>query len=411
MTSLVIITIAGSVFYLFSELSELIQLYFSTIGRNVQSTAFFLADRMEISKERFEELKKMSYFETQNTPEYRLIQSLINSNKTPSNVKSAYIMSPLQSQEVIYHVPKEKAAFYKVDENTPLDLIYLLDVFADKYLDVNHYKDDMNRYSFLDEHTQARLDAKMQSYEYTVDEWGQSITGFMPLYATDGSYLGLLGVDAATDRYFNFKNKAANGVLIAFSFCVILLLIETGYGFTILNRLQGDKIYLDALTGVYNRRYLNEKLTKVIKRKGRKAEQLAFALLDIDHFKQYNDDYGHNTGDECLVKFAAAVKSALTSKLSIVVRYGGEEFVACFSANSEDEIHGVLKRMQEKIAGISLIEATRPVTCSIGCCYCSPAEFAKTSMEKLLKVSDDHLYYVKHHGRNDYRMSKFQVEN
>lgn len=410
---LLIMTIIACVFFLSSRISRLSYLYFSAVGSNAQDCAVLLADRIELSKERFEELKQMSYLETTKTPEHHFMRFLLKNHELSIDIKNIYIMSPLRREEVTYYVPKDKAEFYEAEENTPLDLIYVLDVFPEKYLDKdgNHYKDDMNRYSVQDETTKEHLEAKKQTYEYAIDEWGTTITGYAPLYATDSEYLGLVGVDVTPDTYLSFNDKAVTSIFLVFLCSIGLLIVEMIYVLTVLNRMQADRVYLDPMTSVYNRRYLNEKLPKVLKKKGRRTDQIVIALLDIDLFKEYNDVYGHNTGDECLIKFASEVKKALPSKLGHLIRYGGEEFVACFSANSEEEIQRVLMQMQERIAGISLDEATRAVTCSIGCCYCTFAVLEKTPLDQLLKLADQNLYYVKENGRNDYRISNYISKN
>lgn len=388
-------------------------MYFSAVGGNAQDYAVLLSDRIELSKERFQELKHMSYLETTKTPEHKLIQSILKRHEFFMDLKNVYIMSPLEAWEVKYYVPENKEEFYQVEENTPLDLVYVLDVLAEKYLEKesDDYKDDMNRYSFQDKDTKGHLEAERETYEYEIDEWGTSITGYAPLYAIGGEYLGLVGVDLTPDAYVSFNHKAVVSIFLVFLFSIGLLIVEMIYVLTILNRMQEEKVYLDPLTSVYNRRYLNEKLPKILKRKGKKTDQIVFSLLDIDFFKKYNDLYGHNTGDEFLIKFTNEVKNALPPKLSYLIRFGGEEFVACFSENSEEKIQSVLNQIQLNIANISLEEEKTPVTCSIGCCYCTLEEFEKTSLDQLLKLADENLYYVKENGRNHYKISKYTVED
>jgi diguanylate cyclase (GGDEF)-like protein len=339
------------------------------------------------------------------------MQALVDQRELSIDIKNIYLMSPLQEREVIYYVPKNKVDFYGVKEHTSLDLVYVLDVLPEKYEKekIIDYSEDMNRYSFQDPVTREHLEAQKQTYEYAVDEWGTTITGYAPLYAIDGEYLGLVGVDVTPDAYNSFNDKAVASIFFVFLLSVGLLIVEMIYVLVVFNRMQEDKVYFDALTKIYNRRFYNEKLNKMLNKKLGKQRYVVCSLLDIDLFKGFNDLYGHRTGDDCLIQFVKEVKKALPPKLSYLIRYGGEEFVACFTAESEEEIRSILIQMQENIATIELESVAQAVTCSIGCCYCAPAEFEKITLDELLKTADQNLYYVKQNGRNDHRISKYSA--
>lgn len=401
-------TIIACIFLLESRVSKLAYTYFSAVGSNAQDCAVLLSDRLSISQERFEELKKMSYLESTQTAEHFTMKKLIDDKELSHDIKNIYIMSPLAPNEVKYLVPKDKVDLYMIVENTPLDLVYVIDVLSEKYSDNGtiDYTEDMNRYSFQDEVTKGHIEARSQTYEYTTDEWGTTITGYAPFYATSGEYLGLIGVDIAPDEYINFKDNAVWSIFYLFCFCVAALLLEMIYLVYSINRMQASRIYTDALTEVYNRRFLQEKLFDGMKRKAKK-KYIVFAMLDIDNFKGFNDAFGHNTGDDCLIKFAKSLQTSLPNKLSYVIRYGGEEFLACFSADSEESIKASLNQIQRNIASISLEETTYPITCSIGCCYCRLEEFEKNTINKIIKIADTNLYYVKENGRNHYKISNY----
>ena len=315
-------------------------------------------------------------------------------------------MASLQPNEVRYYVTKETVDFFKIHEDSPLDLIYILDVFLDKQ-DTYHYSEDRNRYSFQDEITKNHLMAERQTYEYAIDEWGTTITGYAPLYATNGEYLGLLGVDITPEAYHNFSDKAVSSIFTVFLLSIGLLLIEMIYVLAIVNRMQSQRIYFDPLTNVYNRRYYKDKLYKVVKAKARKNRYIVLSVLDIDFFKAFNDSYGHTIGDECLVRFASAVKKSLPSNVRKLIRFGGEEFVACFTADSEEEITLVVQRIQANISAISLQENIRPITCSIGCCYFKSEDFKRNTLDEALIIADKNLYYIKENGRNHYKISAY----
>jgi len=91
-------------------------------------------------------------------------------------------------------------------------------------------------------------------------------------------------------------------------------------------------VFLDGLTGVANRRCFDERLDVEWRRAARSASPLALLMLDVDHFKRFNDCYGHQMGDECLRQVAAAIKGSLVRPGDVVARYGGEEFACILPA-------------------------------------------------------------------------------
>ena len=149
----------------------------------------------------------------------------------------------------------------------------------------------------------------------------------------------------------------------------------------------------DALTGIPNRRTFESTLEREMSRAARSGEQVTLAMFDIDHFKNLNDTYGHQTGDDVLKKVAQAL--ALTCRdFDTPARYGGEEFVVVLPACSSKESLAVAERLRQ---AISQIEAVTPVTASAGV-----ATFPThaTDMPSLIKAADEALYESKRGGRD-----------
>ena len=155
----------------------------------------------------------------------------------------------------------------------------------------------------------------------------------------------------------------------------------------------------DPLTGLYNRRYMQEALEREIHRARRRSRPLAVMLLDIDHFKSYNDTYGHAAGDEAL-RFVAETLLLNVRAEDLGVRYGGEEFVIILpecslqqAAVRAEEIRKRLKELYEARPG----ELPVAVTASIGV-----AAFPETTdqVDLLIKCADEALYQAKHEGRD-----------
>jgi len=147
---------------------------------------------------------------------------------------------------------------------------------------------------------------------------------------------------------------------------------------------------LDGLTGVYNRRYLDEILRREIERTKRYNQPLSLLMLDIDNFKKYNDTHGHLAGDEILKKMANFLVEALRA-VDIVFRYGGEEFVVLLPQTLKQGAVEVAKRL------INLERQKLPLTVSIGL-----ASFPEDGqeMEELLHKVDMALYQAKHMGKD-----------
>lgn len=166
----------------------------------------------------------------------------------------------------------------------------------------------------------------------------------------------------------------------------------------------------DALTGLYNRRYLEETLTREIKRAERKEYSLGIIMIDIDHFKRINDMYGHAAGDAFLKEFGKMLKDQIR-QYDIVCRYGGEEFVLMMPEISVD---GSMKRAESLQAKTKQLRVQykekilEPVTISLGVAVFP--EHGSTG-EEVLKSADDALYTAKREGRDRAWISKETKSN
>jgi diguanylate cyclase (GGDEF)-like protein len=158
----------------------------------------------------------------------------------------------------------------------------------------------------------------------------------------------------------------------------------------------------DALTGIYNRRYFDEHLPKVINSAKRKNELVNFIMMDIDHFKQYNDTYGHQMGDDVLVKIAKTLKDSLHRADDYCFRLGGEEFGVIFKANTKEESIKFANTLKQNIENLHITHsgnsASPYVTASFGL-ICQKANDILNTNE-IYKQADDLLYTSKNLGRN-----------
>tara|TARA_X000001036_G_scaffold11462_1_gene10034 strand:+ start:10568 stop:11998 length:1431 start_codon:yes stop_codon:yes gene_type:complete len=171
--------------------------------------------------------------------------------------------------------------------------------------------------------------------------------------------------------------------------------LRTGYE----NRL--SMALVDSLTGLYNRRYLEVHLEKLIEKNKTTHKNLAVLMMDIDHFKSVNDTYGHKAGDEVLQAFAGRLKDNLRS-FDLVARLGGEEFVVILPDVSEMRAYMVSERLRRAIAetvfDVSHPDSPIPVTTSIGGAIIGPD--GCSTIHEALERADSQLYAAKEGGRN-----------
>ena len=160
--------------------------------------------------------------------------------------------------------------------------------------------------------------------------------------------------------------------------------------------------YIDGLTGIANRRHFDVALDRELRRAQRNNGQMSLLLMDIDSFKAYNDHFGHQQGDACLIHVAETFAATLQRPADLAARYGGEEFAAVLPDTGAEQAALVAESIRARIADLGITHspaASRPhVTMSIGV-----ATFDKDRLfeaETMLAAADSCLYAAKHAGRD-----------
>jgi len=160
--------------------------------------------------------------------------------------------------------------------------------------------------------------------------------------------------------------------------------------------------YQDGLTELYNRRYFDEKLTKEIKRHYRQKQPLSLIIGDIDHFKLFNDFYGHQQDDICLKQVAQCISANVARVTGANYRYGGEEFAMILPNTSEEESTIVAERLCLAIESMNIAheksETSKFVTLTVGVVTTSAGR--ETSIDSIVLSADKALYLGKSRGRN-----------
>lgn len=157
----------------------------------------------------------------------------------------------------------------------------------------------------------------------------------------------------------------------------------------------------DGLTGIANRRAFDETLEREWQRALRTGSELAMLLCDVDHFKRFNDSYGHQAGDECLRRVAAALRDSVARGTDAVARYGGEEFGIILADTGIGGALIVAEKIRHAVHLLAIphqASATGTLTLSIGIACFVPTPQQKP--EALLQAADRALYSAKHNGRD-----------
>ncbi len=305
---------------------------------------------------------------------------------TPNHIKNLLLQNKLD--DLIQHARdnEKKQAQYEtfgfeiIDANTPAELRYLLlsklkvrfhlqDVVLCL---IDHQKDAARLFLDLDQHEKTRVSYKSQLLilDSVKDVTHIGTLGKTPLTGTDiiEKYSWMT---AGLKNKDHFKSAAYLPLLRGSRITGVLLLLSQnaqrypqGIGTLFLQKLSAmaavaienclnqqrlkEISYQDVLTQVYNRRYFDLRFKDEIARSLRWHDDLVCMFLDVDRFKRINDTYGHQTGDDVLVRVASLIKTQVRA-CDIAARYGGEEFIVALPATSLQSAHEIAERLRQTV--------------------------------------------------------------
>jgi diguanylate cyclase (GGDEF)-like protein len=204
------------------------------------------------------------------------------------------------------------------------------------------------------------------------------------------------------DEELGLKLGAVDYITKPFHLAIVTARVHNHITLKLKTDLLESHAMLDGLTNIPNRRHFDESLDKEWQRAQRNATPISLIMLDIDHFKAFNDYYGHGAGDACLQKVASALAAACSRPGDQVARYGGEEFVGIFPDTDEEGAMQIAERMRAQVEALHISHdystALEWVTVSIGvACAIPQGDMPATS---LLDKADKRLYRAKESGRN-----------
>ncbi len=208
-------------------------------------------------------------------------------------------------------------------------------------------------------------------------------------------------LDEAHDEARGLNLGAADYISKPFHADIIRARIRNHMNLKLKTDLLENMSYIDGLTQVANRRHFDATLQSEVRRLSRSAKPLGLIMMDIDHFKPFNDNYGHGKGDECLIKVAAALQGVVTRPGDLFARYGGEEFVAILPETDLQGVQSVAEAMRAAVEALhyphAFSKVADHVTISLGCIA---GQVNGQTPASLLKLADEALYAAKHEGRN-----------
>jgi diguanylate cyclase (GGDEF)-like protein len=213
-----------------------------------------------------------------------------------------------------------------------------------------------------------------------------------------GATLAYVGEPAATVVYYVVV-LTITGAVGAFVYRGVERQLRTSF----LERgLMCEMVARDGLTGLKNRGAFDDYFPRMWHQALRDRRALALVLIDVDHFKAYNDRYGHQAGDQALRHVAQVVQGFARRPLDIAARYGGEEFVLALFDLSAESVREMADQLRKSIQGLGILHEDSPtadfVTASVGVAIVSPR--VGRSPEGAVQVADEALYSAKRSGRN-----------
>ncbi|MGH8175858.1 MAG: diguanylate cyclase domain-containing protein [Steroidobacter sp.] len=214
-------------------------------------------------------------------------------------------------------------------------------------------------------------------------------------YALGGYLAGITG----PQRYFDLAVIAFAGALGAAVHYSFQKGVRRNY---LATQVLSESVNRDSLTGIHNRRMFDEHMARLWQQATREQAPLALLLIDLDHFKAFNDHAGHQAGDICLTRVASLLLTAARRPLDLAARYGGEEFAVLLYDVRRDKAEEVCRQLHATLARAALkhpSSAVGPVvTFSIGAACIQPMPGRHS--EGFIQLADEALYAAKERGRN-----------
>lgn len=258
------------------------------------------------------------------------------------------------------------------------------------------------------EHLRFEADAIRHLIEPDLIEIGHMNPSRWEQIAKTYHSLGLTSSDKIPKGFLYDPHPSSDNKWLYYSLALVFVLLVltgavAGYIYR-LNRVIKEQSIRDSLTGIYNRRYLDETLPREIARASRELSDLSIVMLDLDHFKVINDTYGHAAGDEVLKKIASCLLD-LIRKNDFVARYGGEEFIVVMPGMPADQAYERMEICRKEMENTITLFDNKEIEITLSGGISSCKTYHETQ-DELIKMADDALYESKENGRNRITLAK-----
>jgi diguanylate cyclase (GGDEF)-like protein len=391
---------------------------YSVIAAKARDIAILTAKNYRLTDAEVEELKKLEFKEVILHPANIRLADMFNDKNGFDDIRFVYIMTKLEEEQIKYHVTQEYEDFFEAPVGTPLNVVWLVDLNVGKtkeevLAEDKFYYDDVRRYSLLRHTNETAFRDKTPMDAIIDDETGNLICYLDPFYSEEGTFVGMLGIDIYIDEYLN--NVRSTRLLLLLVFLLPSVALTAIYIFIYVFNLREalSAAQIDPLTHVKNRRFMEKYLPNAIEDHRKKQTPLSVIMIDIDFFKKYNDNYGHQQGDKVLIEVTKTISAALREKMDVICRYGGEEFLIILNRTKSENAQRVADRIKTAVNNLAIkheySETAGFVTISQGIYSAVPSN--KDSEKTFIEYADKGLYKAKNSGRNKYVLMEVEYGN
>ena len=382
---------------------------YTLFADKARELAVLVSRNYRISDSEVDEIKQLKFKDILQHPANIRLAEVFGHDYNYGDIKYAYVLVKLEQTEIKYFVTDENKDFFRAETGTPLNLLWLVDLVFNRTpeelsADYETYYDDIKRYYFFQSDSEKVYRDRIPANFLTDDEYGKVISGLAPLYSTEGTFVGMLGIDLYIEQYEDAVKRIKFILSSVFAIPTVLLTI-TYFILYIRNRKQiYSKAYTDSLTSIKNRRFIDERFPLIVKEHYEKKLPLAVIMIDVDYFKMYNDHYGHQQGDEALKNISKAIQSVLRERTDFLCRYGGEEILVILTNTNLSGAEMVANRINKSVDTLAMKHehsvCSAIVTVSQGIFSAVPksANYAKN----FIKYADQGLYEAKNGGRHQF---------
>ncbi len=366
------------------------------IGNNAITLGTYIANTVKLSNEEYLYLKSITFRELLDSEINKEFEKTLKNVMDISDYKYVYLISRLEENEKKYGK----------------EVIYLLDAVCNmetriKEAKDRNYYDDIIRYDMHDGLLKEVEKTKIPSYKIAKNKWGEYIYDYSPFYTVEGNYIGLIGIDMDIKELKKTRDKYKEVIRINIivNFMVGLLSFSLYcYMKKVHNDLKKEAHLsgIDDLTHVFNRRKFNQIFIELWERAKMYGQNMSLMLIDLDYFKEFNDNYGHFAGDNMLKSIGEILEKESSKHGGYVCRYGGDEFVILFPnldiTKAEEAGNNILvainnARIEHQYSPIGEFQ-----TASIGVTSMIPKD--GININEFFNYADAALYLSKRYGRN-----------